>query len=160
MGDFDLQSFLWFGIAITILMAGNAASGVMKARKEGTFSYKDLRDGCVNYALWLVTVLCLVAATELYGGDFTITIDGTSYSLFQAVDLAKRTVYIFWVGKLIQNVYEYAGISKQVRLEKMMEAKYLEGDYVLPEEDILPETAEEEEESPQVEELPEGGVNG
>lgn len=121
MGNFNMQTFLYFAFATTLLMAGNAASGAMKARKEGKFSLDELRDGCINYLLWLATILCLVAATEIYGGDFNITIGDNTYTLMQAVDIAKRTVYVIWAGKLIQNVYEYAGISRQANLEKIIE---------------------------------------
>ena len=120
---FDMESFLNFAFAVTLLMAGNAASGAMKAKKAGTFDKQQLIDGCINYALWLVTILCLVAATEIYGGDFNITIGDSTYTLSQAVEIAKRTVYVIWAGKLIQNVYEYAGISKQVNLDRMLEER-------------------------------------
>ena len=121
MGNFNMQTFLYFALATSLLMAGNAASGAMKARKEGKFDINELKDGCINYLLWLVTILCLVAATEIYGGDFNITIGDTTYTLMQAVDIAKRTVYIIWAGKLIQNVYEYAGVKRQANLEKIIE---------------------------------------
>ncbi len=120
---FNMESFLNFAFAVTLLMAGNAASGAMRARKEGKFDKQQLIDGVINYALWLVTILCLVAATEIYGGDFNITIGSDTYTLKQAVDIAKRTVYVIWAGKLIQNVYQYAGVSRQVNLDKILEER-------------------------------------
>lgn len=121
MNNFDLTSFLFFAMALSLLMLGNAASGAMKARKEGKFSWDELRDGCINYLLWLGTVLCLVAATQIYGGNFVITIGDNSYTLFEAIEIAKRTVYVIWAGKLIQNIYEYTGITRQINLEKSLE---------------------------------------
>lgn len=120
MGAFNMQSFLFFAFATTLLMMGNAATGAMKARKQGKFDKQELIDGCINYALWLASILCLVAATEIYGGDFEITVGESTYTLMQAVDIAKRTVYVVWAGKLIQNVYEYSGISRQVKLDKLI----------------------------------------
>ena len=120
MNNFDLTSFLFFGMAVTLLMLGNAASGAMKARKEGKFSFDELRDGCINYLLWLATVLCLVAATQIYGGNFEIIIGENNYTLLEAIEIAKRTVYVIWAAKLIQNVYEYAGISRQANLDKLI----------------------------------------
>lgn len=121
MNNFDLTSFLFFAMALSLLMLGNAASGAMKARKEGKFSWDELRDGCINYLLWLATVLCLVAATQIYGGNFEITIGENTYTLFEAIEIAKRTVYVIWAGKLIQNIYEYTGINRQINLEKSLE---------------------------------------
>lgn len=118
-----MQTFLWFALAVTLLMIGNAASGAMKARKEGKFDPIELRDGCINYALWLVTILCLVSATQIYGGDFDITIGEVTYTLNEAVEIAKRTVYLVWAAKLIQNVYQYAGVSRQVNLDKILEER-------------------------------------
>ena len=44
MNGFDLSSFIFFAIALSLLMLGNAASGAMKARKEGKFmSINDLK---------------------------------------------------------------------------------------------------------------------
>ena len=123
MENFNLETFLYFALAVTLLMAGNAASGAARARKEGKFDWDELKDGCVNYALWLATILCLVAATQIYGGDFNITIGESTYTLLQAVEIAKRTVYVIWAGKLIQNVYQYAGVSRQVNLDKMLEER-------------------------------------
>jgi len=118
---FDVQSFLYFGFAVTLLMAGNTASGVMKARKDGSYNKQELIDGIYSYILWLVSILCLIAASQIFGGEFEITIGGTTYTLAQAVDITKRGVYLVWAAKLIQNVYEYAGIKRQVDLDKLVE---------------------------------------
>lgn len=118
---FDVASFLYFGIAVTLLMAGNAASGVMKAKKDGSYNRQELIDGICSYALWLVSILCLIAASQIFGGEFEITIGDTTYTLTQAVDITKRGVYLIWAAKLIQNVYEYAGIKRQVDLDKLIE---------------------------------------
>ena len=118
---FDVQSFLYFGFAVTLLMAGNTASGVMKARKNGSYNKQELIDGIYSYILWLVSILCLIAASQIFGGEFEITIGGTTYTLAQAVDITKRGVYLVWAAKLIQNVYEYAGIKRQVDLDKLVE---------------------------------------
>lgn len=118
---FDVQSFLYFGFAVTLLMAGNTASGVMKARKDGSYNKQELIDGIYSYILWLVSILCLIAASQIFGGEFEITIGGTTYTLAQAVDITKRGVYLVWAAKLIQNVYEYAGIKRQVDLDKIVE---------------------------------------
>lgn len=118
---FDVQSFLYFGFAVTLLMAGNTASGVMKARKDGSYNKQELIDGIYSYILWLVSILCLIAASQIFGGEFEITIGGTTYTLAQAVDITKRGVYLVWASKLIQNVYEYAGIKRQVDLDKLVE---------------------------------------
>lgn len=118
---FDVLSFLYFGIAVTLLMAGNTASGVMKAKKDGSYNRQELLDGVYSYILWLVSILCLIAASQIFGGEFEITIGETTYTLAQAVDITKRGVYLIWAAKLIQNVYEYAGIKRQVDLDKIVE---------------------------------------
>lgn len=119
--EFDIVSFLYFGIAVTLLMAGNTASGVMKARKDGSYNRQELIDGIYSYILWLVSILCLIAASQIFGGEFEITIGGSTYTLAQAVDITKRGVYMIWAAKLIQNVYEYTGIKRQVDLDKIVE---------------------------------------
>ena len=34
----------------------------------------------------------------------------------EVVELAKQGVYLTWAVKLVQNVYEYAGIKKNIKL--------------------------------------------
>lgn len=116
MNNFDLQSFLYFALAVTLLMAGNAFSGAMKARKQGKFSWQELLDGCLNYLLWLGTILCLVAAISIWGGDLAVQLEGKEYTLMEVVEIAKQGVYLTWTVKLVQNVYEYAGIKKNIKL--------------------------------------------
>ena len=118
---FDYLSLFEFTSAVTLLMAGNTASGVMKARKSGAFDKQELIDGILNYALWLATFVCLIAATQIYGGSLEVTLWGTTYTLNQAVEVTKTGVYLIWAAKLIQNVEEYAGIKRQVDLEKVVE---------------------------------------
>lgn len=114
MNGFNLTSFLYFGLALTILMIGNAASGAMKARKSGEFEFAKLLDGCTNYLLWLISILCAAAGFQIYGGDLMVTIGDESYTLLQAINIAEKTVYIFWGGKLIQNILQYANIEKKI----------------------------------------------
>lgn len=118
---FDFKSLLTFTLAVTLLMAGNTASGVMKARKDGSFNRQELIDGVINYALWLATIVCLIAATQIYGGDMQITLWDSTYTLQQAVEVTKTGVYVVWAAKLIQNVSEYAGIKRQVDLDKLIQ---------------------------------------
>ena len=118
---FDFQSLLSFTLAVTLLMAGNTASGAMKARKDGSFDKQELIDGIINYALWLATVVSLIAATQIYGGDMQITLWDSTYTLKQAVEVTKTGVYMVWAAKLIQNVSEYAGIKRQVDLDKLIQ---------------------------------------
>ena len=113
---FDYKGFGLFAIAVTLLMAGNAFSGAMKARTQGTFSWQTLLNGCINYALWLATILCLVAAVQMWGGNLSVTLDNKQYSLLEVVEIAKEGVYLTWAVKLVQNVYEYAGIKKNIKL--------------------------------------------
>ncbi len=131
MENFSMKDFLEFALAVTLLMVGNAASGAAKARKEGKFDINELKEGCLGYLLWLVTILCLVSATQIYGGDFNITIGGTNYTLLEAVDIAKVTVYTIYAGKLIQNVYQYAGVKKQVDLDKLLDERIENDDSII-----------------------------
>lgn len=114
MSCFDITSFINFGLALTLLMIGNALSGAMKARKVGDFDKQKLIDGCINYILWLFSALCATAGFQIYGGDLNITIGEQTYTLLQAIAIAEKSVYIFWGGKLIQNIFQYAGIERTI----------------------------------------------
>ena len=106
--------FIAFAKALSLLMSGNVVSGVMKSVKQKTFDWKVLADGVCNYACWLIGCCCTVAGLNIFGGDLAVTIEGTTYTLLQAVELAQKVVYAYWGAKAIENFLEYGGIKKQV----------------------------------------------
>lgn len=110
------EDFIHFAEALSLLMAGNVVSGVMKALKQGEFSWKTLVEGIGNYACWLVGCCCTVAGLNIFGGDLSITIEQNTYTLLQAVELAQKIVYAYWGAKAIENFLEYGGIKKKVEV--------------------------------------------
>ena len=49
MSEIFNQDFINFIIAMTVLMIGNAVSGIAKALKSGTFDWKTLLSGVEGY---------------------------------------------------------------------------------------------------------------
>lgn len=114
MANINVNDFIDFAIALTMLMAANAFTGAMKARKSKTFEWSTLFDGCFNYILWLVGTCLTVVGFQVYGGELEVTISDKTYTLLQAIELAKKTVYVYWGAKAVQNVFEYGKIEKVV----------------------------------------------
>lgn len=108
------ENFINFAIALSCLMLGNVITGIMKARKEGTFNWKTLFEGICSYACWLVGCCCTVAGFQIFGGDLSVTVENETYTLLQAVELSQKIVYAYWGAKAIENFLEYGGIKKKV----------------------------------------------
>lgn len=108
------EDFVQFALALTVLMIANAASGVMKANKGGTFDWTTLRRGVMNYALWLLSATLTVAGCSLWGSDISFNIGTSQLTFVEAVDYAKTLVYGYWAGKAVQNFIEYSHIEKAV----------------------------------------------
>ncbi len=108
------EDFLRFILALTILMLGNAVSGVAKALKSGTFDWKTLIEGTRGYLFWAVSAALTVAGFEIYGGNLSVVIGDKTLTLLEAIEYAKQAVYLYWGAKAIENFIEYGKIDKTV----------------------------------------------
>ncbi|MBQ9158707.1 MAG: hypothetical protein IJ136_05230 [Erysipelotrichaceae bacterium] len=109
------QDYLYFALALTMLMAANAASGAMKALQSETFEWKKLIKGVEQYGLWLICATLTVAACSTWGSDIRMTIGSNELTFLELVEYAKIAVYGYWAAKAIQNFIEYGEIKKEVK---------------------------------------------
>lgn len=114
MSEIFNQDFINFIIAMTVLMIGNAVSGIAKALKSGTFDWKTLLSGVEGYLFWAVSAALTVAGFQIYGGSFQVIIGEATFTLLEAVEYAKKAVYLYWGAKAIENFIEYGNIKKEV----------------------------------------------
>jgi hypothetical protein len=114
MSEIFNQDFINFIIAMTVLMIGNAVSGIAKALKSGTFDWKTLLNGVEGYLFWAVSAALTVAGFQIYGGSFQVIIGEATFTLLEAIEYAKKAVYLYWGAKAIENFIEYGNIQKEV----------------------------------------------
>lgn len=114
IGDIFNKDFLSFIIAMTVLMLGNAVSGIAKALKSGTFDWKTLLDGVKGYLFWAISAALTVAGFQIYGGGFQVIIGEATFTLLEAIEYAKKAVYLYWGAKAIENFIEYGNMQKEV----------------------------------------------
>ena len=107
------EDFINFIAALSILMAANAITGVMKAVKSSEFDWKKLGLGIGEYIAWAISAALCVAGMQLYGGDLQITIGESTITLLAAIEIAKKAVYVYWATKAIQNFMEYGKIDPE-----------------------------------------------
>lgn len=107
------EDFINFIAALSILMAANAITGVMKAVKSSEFDWKKLGLGIGAYIAWAISAALCVAGMQLYGGDLQITIGESTVTLLAAIEIAKKAVYVYWATKAIQNFMEYGKIDPE-----------------------------------------------
>ena len=107
------EDFINFIAALSILMAANAITGVMKAVKSSEFDWKKLGLGVGEYIAWAISAALCVAGMQLYGGDLQITIGESTITLLAAIEIAKKAVYVYWATKAIQNFMEYGKIDPE-----------------------------------------------
>lgn len=109
------EDFKNFIIALTLLMIANATTGALKAWKQGEFDIKNLLQGLARYLVWALGATLTVAGAQIYGGDLEIVIGDTQVTLLDAIEIAKKTVYIYWAAKAIANFLEYGQAEKEVK---------------------------------------------
>lgn len=102
------EDFINFISALSILMAANAITGVMKAVKAGEFNWKKLGLGVGEYIAWAISAGLCVAGLQIYGGNLEIVIGETTVTLLAAVEIAKKVVYCYWASKAIENFIQYS----------------------------------------------------
>lgn len=95
-------------------MIANAATGALKALKEGSFDFKELLQGLLRYLIWALGATLTVAGAQIYGGELEIIIGDTQVTFLNAIEIAKKTVYLYWAAKAIANFLEYGHSDKEV----------------------------------------------
>ena len=109
------EDFCTFILALSLLMIANATTGALKAWKQGEFDIKVLLQGLARYLVWALGAALTVAGAQIYGGDLEIIIGDTQVSLLDAIEIAKKTVYLYWAAKAIANFLEYGQSEKEVK---------------------------------------------
>lgn len=108
------EDFCKFLVALSAIMLANAVTGAMKAFKEKRFSWKELGVGLLGYAAWALGASLTVAGLQVYGGDLEVTVGETTVTLINAIEIAKKGVYLYWSAKAIQNFTEYGKINTKI----------------------------------------------
>lgn len=108
------EDFCRFALALTLLMLSNLITGIMKAVKAGEFSWRELFNGVFRYILWLLGCTIGVIGAQIYGGDLEVIVGDAQLTLLDAIEYAKKAVYIYWGAKFIQNFLEYSKMDKSV----------------------------------------------
>lgn len=114
------EDFKNFIIALTLLMIANATTGALKAWKQGEFDIKNLIQGLARYLVWALGATLTVAGAQIYGGDLEIVIGDTQVTLINAIEIAKKTVYLYWAAKAIANFLEYGQSDKEVKPTELL----------------------------------------
>lgn len=110
------EEFLRFILGMTVLMLGNAISGVAKGLKANEFSWKVLFSGIRDYAMWAIAAASTVVGLQIFGGDLSITVNEETVTMLQAIEYAEKAVYAYWGAKAIKNFIEYGNIEKNIEV--------------------------------------------
>lgn len=108
------EDFLKFILGLSIILLANTITGVMKAVKAGEFNWKTLLTGTCSYIAWGVSAALSVIGFQIYGGDFSVIINGNTITLLAAIEVAKKAVYCYWAAKCIANFIEFANVDTSI----------------------------------------------
>lgn len=108
------EDFLKFICGLSIILLANTITGIMKAVKAGKFDWKTLLTGVCSYIAWGVSAAFSVIGFQIYGGDFTVIINGNAITLLAAIEVAKKAVYMYWSAKCIANFIEFANVDTSI----------------------------------------------
>ncbi len=115
------EDFIRFIFALSILLLANAITGVMKAIKSKEFDWKVLGTGLGEYLAWAVSAALCVMGFQLYGGDLQVMIGDNTVTFLEAIEFAKKAVYVYWGTKAIQNFVQYSSIDTSTIIEVLPE---------------------------------------
>ena len=128
---------LRFIAALTLLMIGNVATGVINAQEQVSFDWKKLGNGAFKYFLFLLAYICGVIATTLFS-DITINVNGEEVTLLMAIEGVKTAILTLYGGKFIQNIIQYFHLCK----EELNKEPTIKESEIVAEEQIIEEKAE------------------
>lgn len=110
-----------FIIALSLFMVANILSGVIKARKLNSFVFTTLKEGVINYLLWLLTFTSGVLAIN-YVPNLSLKIGQEVLEISKLLDLSKGAIISLYAYKFIKNILEYHNL-KVTQLTKNLEIK-------------------------------------
>ena len=112
----DNEFFIYVLVIIGIYLAQTAFK-VAKCRKDGTFDWKELLNGMIDYAIYFIGILIFFFAGTLIPDKQIINFDGKSYTITSLLTIFAYILMVAQAMKMFKNIQETFNIATDKPLE-------------------------------------------
>lgn len=111
------NKFFIYGLVIVGTYLAQTAFKVAKCRKDGTFDWKKLLDGMIDYAIYFLGVLIFFFSGSLIPNEHFIVFDGKQYNITSILTLFAYALMVAQAMKMLKNIKETFNISPDKEIE-------------------------------------------
>ena len=112
----DNEFFIYVLVIIGIYLAQTAFK-VAKCRRDGTFDWKELLNGMIDYAIYFIGILIFFFAGTLIPDKQIINFDGKSYTITSLLTIFAYILMVAQAMKMFKNIQETFNIANDKPLE-------------------------------------------
>ena len=111
------NDFFTYVIVIICIYVAQTCFKISKCRKDKTFSWQELIDGTINYAIYFIGLLILFFGGTLAPDKEIINFDGKSYTITSLLTLFAYLLMVAQAYKCFRNIKETFQIEPDKPLE-------------------------------------------
>lgn len=108
---FETNEFFTYILVIIGIYLAQTAFKISKCRKEGTFDWKTMLNGMIDYAIYFVGLIIFFFAGTLIPDKQIINFDGKSYTITSLLTLFAYLLLVAQAAKCFRNIKETFDIS-------------------------------------------------
>lgn len=118
-----LKEFLTYVIVLICIYTAQTGFKIASTWKDGTFDWRKLIEGILQYAIYFVSVLVFFMGGTLIPNKEIIPINDKYLTITDALTLVAYTLIVAQAGKMFRNILETfkvkeEDISKQIHVRK------------------------------------------
>ena len=114
----DNEFFVYVLVIIGIYMAQTAFK-VAKCRKDGTFDWKELLNGIIDYAIYFLGLIIFFFSGTLIPDKQIINFDGKSYTITALLTIFAYVLMVAQASKMFRNIQETFNIQPEKKIEEV-----------------------------------------
>ena len=92
---------------------------VAKCRKDGTFDWKKLLDGIIDYGCYFIGIIVFFFSGTLIPDKQIINFDGKSYTITSLLTIFAYILMVAQAMKMFRNIQETFNIQPEKKLEEV-----------------------------------------
>ena len=90
---------------------------VAKCRKDGTFDWKELLNGIIDYAIYFLGLIIFFFSGTLIPDKQIINFDGKSYTITALLTIFAYILMVAQAAKMFRNIQETFNIEPEKQIE-------------------------------------------
>lgn len=109
-----MEKFITYVTVIVLIYLAQLLFKVSATRKDGTFSFKELINGAIDYGIYFLGILVFFYAGSLIPEEHIITIADRQYTITDALTMIAYTLIVIQSIKAFKNIKDTFEIAEDV----------------------------------------------